>query len=248
MNCDECKNWLHPYVDNELDTPLALQVSAHVKTCEVCNAQLLNLQKMRELIQKNAPYHAAPELLKNKISNKISLKSTSTSTSKWQWLAPAASSIALAASVLFYISVPSQQDLLINDVVSSHVRSLMENHLTDVTSTDKHTVKPWFTGKLDFSPPVVDFTAEGFPLIGGRLEYLHHKNTAALVYKSNKHVINLFIAPTEKNNSSPQAFNQHGFNIISWKKDHLAFEAVSDLNAEELNAFSKIVIAGNSER
>jgi len=248
MNCDECKNWLHPYMDNELETPLALQVSTHIKTCEACHAQLENLQQLRRLIQKNATSHTVPKLLKNKIADKITLNTKSTSIFRWQWLAPATSSITLAASVLFFLSVPSQQDLSVNEVVSSHVRSLMDNHLTDVTSTDKHTVKPWFTGKLDFSPPVVDFAAEGFPLIGGRLEYLHHKNTAALVYKSNKHVINVFIAPTEKNNSSPKVSKQQGYNIVSWQKDHLAFDTISDLNERELKTFSQILIAGNSER
>ena len=132
-------------------------------------------------------------------------------------------------------------DLLAQEVETAHVRSLMANHLTDVTSTDQHTVKPWFDGKLDFSPPVTDLAAQGYPLIGGRLEYIDDHQAAALVYMSAKHIINLFIWPTSAPNSALSETTINGYHLISWNQSGMALWAVSDLESSELQAFAGLI-------
>jgi anti-sigma factor RsiW len=139
-------------------------------------------------------------------------------------------------------SSASESGALTGDVVTSHVRSLMAGHLTDVASTDQHTVKPWFAGKLDFSPPVTDFAAEGYPLIGGRLDYLHGRSVAALVYERRKHLINVFVWPTtEKDEAMTQSTTRQGFHVLHGTKRSMAFWIVSDLNAEELERFARLL-------
>jgi anti-sigma factor RsiW len=121
-----------------------------------------------------------------------------------------------------------------DEVVASHVRSLQMDHITDVASSNEHTVKPWFHGKLDYAPPVEDYTAQGFPLIGGRLEYLDHQNVAALVYRRAQHPINVFILPRDAADSAPQFRADHGYNMWRWTKGGMAFWAVSDVNDSDL--------------
>jgi anti-sigma factor RsiW len=236
MNCIECANWLHPYLDNELGAEMAARVHAHMQSCARCRAQYENYRALQEGIRQHADRYPVPELLKERI-----LSTMPTSSSK-RWIAPAISAVALAASVMLFLATPSRQDMLIDEVVSSHVRSLQGQHLVDVASSDKHTVKPWFAGKLDFSPPVFDFSEQGYPLIGGRLDYIDHRNAAALSYKHNKHIINLFVTPTTEADSAASTFSKRGYNVVVWRKNHMAFEAVSDLDAQELEMFAKLMV------
>jgi anti-sigma factor RsiW len=132
---------------------------------------------------------------------------------------------------------PSASEIIAQQVVASHIRSLMANHLTDVFSTDQHTVKPWFNGRLDFAPVVKDLAPEGFPLTGGRLDYLDGRPVAALVYKRRQHIINLFIWPSSQSDSKPKAIAIRGYKLIHWTEAHMAYWAVSDLNTRELLDF-----------
>jgi len=239
LNCNDCADWLHPYLDNELETEMAARVSMHIAKCADCKKRFAELQALRDGIRQHASYYSAPELLQQRIMSKLKQQKPAPQ----QWLVPAFSAAALAASVMLYLAVPSSQDLLMDEVVSSHVRSLMEQHLTDVASSDKHTVKPWFTGKIDFAPPVYDFAEQGYPLIGGRLDYIRHQNVAALSYHRNKHIINLFVIPNNAADSSIHSSSRRGFNIVSWQKNNMTFEAVSDLNKQELEAFAQMLIS-----
>jgi anti-sigma factor RsiW len=159
------------------------------------------------------------------------------------WFVPAAAVacvvLLITFSSLLYerMSRSSSTELLAQQVVAGHVRSLLANHLTDVSSTDQHTVKPWFAGKLDFAPVVKDFKTEGFPLIGGRLDYLDGQTVAAMLYKRHQHVINLFTWPSSIADAPPKTFSIKGFNVISWVKANMNYWAVSDLNQDELHQF-----------
>ena len=132
-------------------------------------------------------------------------------------------------------------NLLAQEVVSSHIRSMMLNHLVDVPSSDQHTVKPWFNGKLDFAPEVKDFADQGFPLAGGRLDYIDNRTVAALVYQRRKHSINLFIWPSPGAPINPQQFSVNGYHIIHWTKSGASYWAVSDVNSTDLSEFAELV-------
>ena len=155
---------------------------------------------------------------------------------------PAALAAVIALSIVPLLRRPLTTDLLVDEIVSGHVRSLMADHLTDVASSDKHTVKPWFDGKLDFSPAVVDLADHGFPLVGGRLDYLRNRSVAALVYARQKHFINLFVWPSTRDGGVGEPkLSRHGFNVIHWKASEMTYWAVSDLNPAELEEFAGLI-------
>jgi len=163
---------------------------------------------------------------------------------KW-WLsfaAPIAAAVIVVLSLVPLLTGPSADDLLAREVISSHVRSLMANHLADVPSSDQHTVKPWFNGKLDFSPPVEDLAEKGFRLAGGRLDYLENRSVAALVYQRQKHFINLFIWPSGSDSDvGTKAVSRQGYNLFYWTKSGMTYWAVSDLSKSELREFVQLV-------
>jgi anti-sigma factor RsiW len=163
----------------------------------------------------------------------------------WRWLSTAAAILTVAGGTWWLTARPDlAMDLAAREAVSGHIRSLMASHLTDVASTDQHTVKPWFGGKLDFSPPVTDFAATGFPLVGGRLDYLQGRPVAALVYMRHRHVINVFVWPvagTEERFTPTRSIQ--GFHVIQGAHAGMTYRIVSDLNAEELAGFARLLAA-----
>jgi anti-sigma factor RsiW len=155
---------------------------------------------------------------------------------------PVAASAMVAVLAVFVAFNQVADNQLTNEVVSSHIRSRMANHLTDVASSDQHTVKPWFAGKVDFAPPVIDLKEQGFPLQGGRLDYLQNRVVAAEVYKRNDHVINLFVWPASGNRSTTKKLSvAKGYNVISWEDSGMNYAAVSELNAVELREFADLL-------
>jgi anti-sigma factor RsiW len=153
------------------------------------------------------------------------------------WAAAAVLIVAVGTGFMFVRSATTKSDALVEDLVDSHVRSLMAEHLFDVQATDQHTVKPWFLGRLDFSPPVIELAQGGFPLVGGRLDYISGQAVAALIYQRQKHTINVFVWPAFRRASGARERALRGFNVRHWVRNGMSFWAVSDLNETELNDF-----------
>lgn len=240
LDCTVCQTQMHGYLDQELDPATAATVAAHLAECTECARLLDQAKRLTASVQRHAPYYAAPASLTAQVFAP-ELPPIRVVAPWRKWFAPVFSATALALAVVLYVATPSGEQPLMDEAVSSHVRSLMGEHLNDVVSSDRHTVKPWFTGKLDFSPPVSDYSAQGFPLLGGRLDYLQHQTTAALSYGRAKHIINVFILPTPQADTPRQSQAIRGFNVVSWQENHMRFVLVSDLEKSELEAFSQLL-------
>jgi anti-sigma factor RsiW len=248
MSCAAPRELIHAYLDGELDIVRSLEMEEHLKGCTICaDAYEAQRQLRSELSVHELSFRAPPSLHKRiREAMRIELEGKGWSwTTGWRWLSvavPAAAVAVLTLAVLPLLGRSGGGDQLIDEVVSGHVRSLMADHLTDVASSDKHTVKPWFDGKLDFSPAVVDLAEHGFPLVGGRLDYLENRPVAALVYRRHKHFINLFVWPTTATSAPPEhRVSRHGFTLIHWAASGMTYWAVSDLNPAELSEFAELL-------
>jgi anti-sigma factor RsiW len=245
MTCNEVHPLLHAYIDDELDLATALQIEKHLPECSKCRQELEAARVIGRALAQPAVYFPASLAQRDQVTRAIRAELRQTETPSearaaalW-WRRPMAFSGLAAALLLIAVSVvmyfpPAAPRGQVDELVASHVRSLEANHLFDVESTDQHTVKPWFDGKIEFAPPVIDLSGDGFPLIGGRLDYLQQGKVAALIYGRNKHIINLFIWPGE---ASPQTDVEHGYNLIRFTCKGMVCWAVSDLNAGELQQF-----------
>ena len=208
--------------------------------------------ELSALIKTKAARYAAPQDLREKIGaslGRVEPQQKAHWATRWleeqQWMGMGvafASGVMLSVVVMLFNAAPGQQDRLAAQVIDGHVRSMMVAHLSDVVSTDQHTVKPWFNGKLDYSPPVKDLAAQGFALVGGRLDYLDARSVAALVYQHKLHTINVFVWPArDKSLTAYDAMSRQGFNVISWQQEGMQFWAVSDLNVSDLKRFAELL-------
>jgi anti-sigma factor RsiW len=250
MNCAESRPLLHAYFDGELDLVRSLEVQLHINSCAACAAQNRSLQSLRVLIRDADLSYRAPDSLRSRVPGiapaptPAEEKSDGADNEPWYWQWLAAGATAFAACVLLFrpLSGTPEGDHLVDEAVAGHVRSLMVNHLMDVASSDQHTVKPWFNGKLDFAPDVKDFAAQDFPLVGGRLDYLNNRPVAALVYQRNKHFINVFVWPEGNSNAAqPAPQNLRGYWIINRQANGLHYCLVSDLNEKELGDLADLL-------
>jgi anti-sigma factor RsiW len=249
MTCAETEILLHALLDGELDAGHAHEVEGHLAHCPGCAAQLDAYRALRHAMSAPQLRYVAPMSVRRRIEAAVPVPAAPRRANKptfWAnrrsalkgFVMGTALSTAMAASLLLTVIGTDQDQHVLGDVVSAHVRSLQGEHLTDVQTSDQHTVKPWFNGKLDISPPVVDLTAQGFTLIGGRLDYLDGKTVASIVYRRRKHVINLFVADVAASeNQKEKRETMQGFNILRWTASSLEFFAVSDINPEELQEF-----------
>ena len=250
MVCRDVMDRLSPFVDDELDPVASRDVAQHVETCASCAAALASQRELQESLRREVEHYRAPERLRERVMRDLRAASrpvavpARTAARPWRWLSAAAAVIAVAGGTWIVATLPrdSGNEAAAREVVSGHIRSLLASHLTDVASTDQHTVKPWFSGKLDFSPPVTDFASADYPLIGGRLDYLQGHPVAALVYTHRKHVINVFVWPASgaREEVAP-AVTQRGFHAIRAAHAGMAYWVVSDLNPEELAAFARML-------
>ena len=243
MTCDEAEILLQALIDGELDAGHACEVEDHIAGCPRCAAQLAAWREMSKTIADADLRFAAPASLRQRIEAALPLPQTQAPSRRAVLrgfaMGSAVSAIAASGIVAVVLRGDDEQRIL-SEVVSAHLRSLQAGHLTDVVSTDQHTVKPWFNGKLDVAPPVVDLTAQGFTLIGGRLDYVDTRPIGAVVYRRRSHVINLFVAQTASTERrAAKTESIQGFNIRRWSERGLNFWAVSDIAADELGDFGE---------
>jgi anti-sigma factor RsiW len=247
LSCDETRELLHAYVDGELDLAHAVGVERHLDDCPACARARDELLALRALVQSAAPRFRAPDALHRRVQESLSRpRPTLRRVFSWRrYVVP----LTVAASLAFVFGLgwlaawtwyrPGAEELLARQVVANHVRSLMAEHLLDVASSNRHTVKPWFLGLVNFAPDVPDLA--GFALVGGRLDYLDERPVAALVYKRRDHVINVFLAPADREpDAKARAINIRGFHLLHWVRSGKAYWAVSDLNEEELREFVRL--------
>jgi mycothiol system anti-sigma-R factor len=248
VSCDYTRTALHGYLDGELDATRAAEFERHMENCRECANSLGTEESLRASIQGAGLYEQAPVSLRKKVRADLGAGTTSPLALRflgWRWLAVAAA-ILIVATVTWYARPRLQNSVASSpftaaEIIDAHVRSLQPGHLTDVASTDQHTVKPWFDGKLAFIPPVRDFSDEGFPLIGGRLDVLGGQNVAALVYARRKHVINVFVLPTKEPDTPihPPGGRQ-GYQWVHWRHQGMEFCAVSDGSASDLHELAQL--------
>ena len=241
MTCDEAEILLHALIDGELDAGHARDVEAHLATCPRCTAELAAISEMHKAIGSADLRYTAPVALRRRIEASLP-QSQARGPSRRAVLrgfAMGSAVSAIAATGLIAIVLRSDDESRItSEIVSAHLRSLQAGHLTDVLSTDQHTVKPWFNGRLDVAPPVIDLTAQGFTLIGGRLDYIDARPVGAIIYRRRLHVINLFVAQTASTETrAARTETFQGFNVRSWSEGGLNYWAVSDIAADELAEF-----------
>jgi anti-sigma factor (TIGR02949 family) len=246
MSCEDVRIQMHGHLDGELGPIRSRQIEEHLRACPSCQRAYQAERSLSAAIRGRASYFRAPVTLERRIRSSLYAGAKRESwrpSPAWGWLGLGAS---LAFAVMFawnLVLLPGLdgEQRLAEEVVQDHVRSLMVNHLTDVASSEQHTVKPWFEGKLDFSPPVKDLTAQGFPLVGGRLDYLAGHPVAALVYRHRLHPINVFIRPAENADTGVGTLSLQGFNIVSFTQAGMAHWVISDLNLKELMEFVELL-------
>lgn len=259
---EPCAEWdalLNSYLDGELDAVHVMEVERHLSSCPACAAHLRRLEDAHALLSSGAARWPVPEGLHASVVAALAAEEAGTSPAagwspaalwhrvwgnagrtvtrqrfaRWS-LVP---SLAVLAVALFIAVLPPRGGALEDELVAGHVRSLLADHLTDVASSNQHTVKPWFGGRIDFSPPVVDLSARGFPLVGGRLDYVGGRVVAALVYRRNGHVINVFVWPGASGAHTVKG--RDGYTLMGWSEAGLSYWAVSDLNPVELKEFQE---------
>jgi anti-sigma factor RsiW len=248
MRCEEAQPLIDSYLDGELDLVHNLDLERHLEACTNCAPVRQRALELRSAIREGVPYFRAPLRLEQRVREiaqdpaRMAPRASVLSwrVLSWGWMG------AVAAMVLVVLGAvrlettwlgSSHEDLIAQEIVAGHIRSLMANHLADVASTDQHTVKPWFDGKLDFAPPVVDLAESGFPLVGGRLDYADGRPVAALVYQRRLHYINLYVWPATGGNTPVLSQTRAGYNLIHFSHGGMTYWAVSDVAPDELASF-----------
>ena len=241
---------LDAYLDGELAAPDAAELEQHLRGCPECSRLERRRRVASNAVREHLPRFPAPELLRARVRAAARAEASARGRRRVPWW----SALAVAAS-LAVVALGSRQlalrgaaeEAITDQVLASHVRSLMPGHLTDVVSSDQHTVKPWFNGKLDFSPVVYDFAGVGFPLVGGRLEYVDGRPVAALVYGRRQHVINVFLWPAgQRRTAGPRTTTLQGYHLLHWATPAYTYWVASDLGQSELGGFVALLRAGDS--
>src|SRR5437899_7174434 len=251
MRCDEVRPRLDAYIDGELAEDERAPLLAHLADCPECGPEAEALARLGDGIRRSAPTYHAPEALRSHI--RAALRAEAAASARAARAAPGW--LAYAASILVAVAVGSggtllvtgerQEDAVAGELIDNHLRSLLASRLTDVASSDQHTVKPWFAGKSDLAPPAVDLAGEGFPLVGGRLDVVAGKPVPALVYRRREHVINVFVLPASRGDLT-STLSRHGYSLRHWNEGDLGFWVASDAAPSELVEFERIFRAATS--
>jgi anti-sigma factor RsiW len=245
MNCDETARWIDPLLDGELDVRNTAEVQAHLDGCRGCQGRYQAHQALSSGIRSLDLGYAAPASLRQRINEALEAETSSATTlpatqrstrrGASPWLMWAGWPVAVAASAMLATVLLQQHSLQADELVAAHVRSLLVDHLDDVVSTDHHTVKPWFAGKIDFSPPVPDLKSRGFELVGGRLDYVQRQPVAAVIYRKHGHIINVLAAlPGRGLGELPHSERVQGYTLRAWRQSGLELVAISDIDPREL--------------
>ena len=250
MSCDFSGTPLHAYLDGELDAMRAAEYEKHLEDCRECTAALGAVEALRSSLQRSQLYETAPAELRRKIRAELKVPSRVSAIAPvpwWRWAAVAAALVVVTVVVWYAVpraNKPDPSAVTSAELIDAHIRSLQAGHLTDVASSDQHTVKPWFDGKLDFIPPVHDFMDEGFPLVGGRLDVLGERSVAALVYGRRKHYVNVFVWPTKEPDTETVhgPGSREGYQWVHWRHKGMEFCAVSDLSGQDLHEIADLFI------
>jgi anti-sigma factor RsiW len=246
VNHDRAKHLLPAYVDRETSLVRRLLLSRHVALCPSCLAEMEAIRAMGVALRISVPVHQAPPALAMRIASVLPREAPPSVIRQPFRLRIAAVAMAGGVAGVALTSAVTRLtpslDPLVADVVADHVRSMMADHLTDVATSDQHLVKPWLSARLDLSPEVKDLVAEGYPLVGGRLDYVSGHRATAIVYRRDKHVINLFAyVSNDRSDAAPKLASRDGFNVIRWQMDGLSYAAVSDVDVGQLLAFVRLV-------
>jgi anti-sigma factor RsiW len=254
VTCDLTQTRLHAYFDGELDAMGAAEFERHLESCPDCETRLAAEDKLRSAFVGAQLYARAPETLRKKLQTALPKAAIPTEVrdpkawaeKSWRWLAIAASvilAVFLGTQYLEKLNRHSQQQAMAAVIVDAHLRSLQPGHLEDVISTDQHTVKPWFDGKIDFAPPVRDFANDGFPLLGGRLDVIDSRTAAALVYGRRKHIVNVFVEKSQPGDSQDASGELQGYHWISWQQSGFTITVVSDTAYADLDQLKRLFLA-----
>lgn len=256
MKCDTAGRWLDPLLDGELDSRNTVEVQSHLDTCPECLGRYEAKHAVSANLRRLDLGYSAPDSLRARIAESLAAEaamvqpesarvvSLPKARAPSRWLLRSGWPVALAASAMLATVLLHQRDQEADTVVAAHVRSLLANHLNDVVSSSHHTVKPWFAGKIDFSPPVPDLSAQGFELLGGRLDYLEHQPVAAVVYGKHGHIINVLVAQAGSDlGKLPQTERDQGYSLRAWKQGGLDVVAVSDIDPLELENLQRAYAA-----
>lgn len=242
---DQMPELLHAYADGELDLVSGRDIEQHLRSCEDCRHIEQQIHALRDALASDAPAYRAPAHLRRNVRAALRREAKSGREISWPWLVFATGAV---CALLFFAATLFQyaratNNAIVDQLIGNHVRSLLATHLVDVASSNQHTVKPWLDGKIDFAPPVRDLSSDGFPLAGGRLDYLDGRTVVALVYHRNQHPINLFITPAPTNHdTTPQLITRRGYCVFHWTHGEMEYWAVSDLNQTELHQFADLFV------
>lgn len=239
--CEDRQSMLNGLFDGELDAANTATMEGHLASCHGCRDEFARMQALRRMITADGVRHAAPEGLRSRITASIDESAPQRRINVLpSWLAPGAVGALAASLALIFVVPPGNSQRIEDEVIAGHIRSLQAEHLTDVRTSNQHLIKPWFNGKIDFSPPVPELSAQGFPLAGGRLDYAGGRTVAAIVYRRRLHTINLFVWPAAK--GSQQSLEKDGYALNEWTRGGLHYVAVSDISPAEMDAFREAFI------